>query len=117
MGGQPGDCVDSNTFTLPNHLTFAIDTPCNDSNGKMPVLDVEVGINEKECNRIDDEFYEKTTKNQKVILSGSALSAALKSTISNKECHRRMGIELAAEVRKLERNYDPVRRLWKKCDL
>ena len=83
-------------------LTFTIDTPCNYSNGKMPVLDVEVCINEKECNRIDYEFYEKPTKNQKVILSDSALSAASKRTILTQECLRRMRntkIELGAEVR------------------
>ena len=50
-------------------IKFTVDTPCNYSDNKMPVLDIKVSINKSLGNRIDYEFYEKPTKNPRVILA------------------------------------------------
>ena len=71
-------------------LTFTFDTPCNYSDKKMPALDIKVRVNVEEKNRIDYEFYEKPTKNCKVLLASSAINAASKRTILTQECLRRM---------------------------
>ena len=62
-------------------VKLTVDTPCNYKDGKLPVLDVKVDVNEEEDNRIDFEFYEKPTKNPRVILASSALSNSQKRTI------------------------------------
>ena len=83
-------------------LQFTIDTPCNHSNGKMPALDIQVRINKQENCRIDYEFFEKPTKNPRVILSDSALSTSSKRTILTQECLRRMRntkVELDLEIK------------------
>ena len=82
-------------------LKFTIDTPCNYSEGKMPALDIKVNVNEEQHNRIDYEFFEKPTKNPKLILSDSALSTSAKRTILTQECLRRMRntkVELGEKV-------------------
>ena len=71
-------------------MKFTIDTPCNYKNKKIPVLDLEVGINEKEKFRLDYEYYEKPTKHPKVILADSALSMSQKRIILTQECLRIM---------------------------
>ena len=55
-------------------IKLTVETPCNFPDGKLPVLDVTVNINEAEQERIDYEFFEKPTKHPKVILADSALS-------------------------------------------
>ena len=55
---------------------------------KLPVLDIKVNVNHEESNRIDFEFYEKPTRNPKVILANSALSYSKKRTILTQECLR-----------------------------
>ena len=83
-------------------MKFTIDTPCNYKNKKIPVLDLEVGINEKEKFRLDYEYYEKPTKHPKVILADSALSMSQKRTILTQECLRIMRntkVELGEKVR------------------
>ena len=62
-------------------IKLTVETPCNFKNGKLPVLDIKVKINENEMNRIDFEHYEKPTKNPRVILASSALSFNKKRTI------------------------------------
>ena len=59
-------------------IKLTVETPCNFEDGKLPVLDVKVNVNEKENNRIDFEFFEKPTKNSRVILVTSALSFSKK---------------------------------------
>ena len=54
-------------------IQFTVDLPGNYENGKFPVLDVQAGINKENQNKIEFEFFEKTTKNNKVILSDSAI--------------------------------------------
>ena len=49
-------------------IKLTVETPCNFEDGKLTVLDVKVNVNEKEANRIDFEFFEKETKNPRVIL-------------------------------------------------
>ena len=55
-------------------IKFTFDIPDNHENGKLPILDVQVKINKNEMNRLDFEFYEKPTKNNKVILEDAAIS-------------------------------------------
>jgi hypothetical protein len=66
-------------------IKLTVDTPCNYDDGKLPVLDVKVDVNEDEDNRIDFEFYEKPTKNPRVILASSALSHSQKRSILTQE--------------------------------
>ena len=83
-------------------IKLTVETPCNFANGKLPVLDVEVNINKEEENRIDFEFFEKPTKNSKVILADSALSLSKKRTILTQEVLRRLRntkLELRTNVR------------------
>ena len=71
-------------------IKLTVETPCNFKDGKMPVLDIKVRINENEMNRIDFEQYEKPTKNPRVILASSALSFKKKRTILTQEGLRRL---------------------------
>ena len=73
----------------------------------MPALDIKVSINEGENNRIDYEFFEKPTKNPRVILADSALNGVSKRTILTQECLRRIRntkVELGEEVRNVHLN-------------
>ena len=67
-------------------IKLTVETPCNFKDGKLPVLDIKVNIN----NRIDFEFYEKPTQNCRVILASSALSFTKKRTILTQEGLRRL---------------------------
>ena len=49
-----------------------------------------VSVNQAEENRIDYEFYEKPTKNPRVLLADSAINSASKRTILTQECIRRL---------------------------
>ena len=82
-------------------IKFTIDYPGNHKSGKMPVLDVKAAINKEKENKIEFEFYEKPTKNKKVILSDSAIPSKQKRTILTQECLRRLRntqVELGKEV-------------------
>ena len=82
-------------------IKLTVDTPCNYDDGKLPVLDVKVDVNEDKDNRIDFEFYEKPTKNPRVILASSALSHSQKRSILTQECLRRLRntkVELGPQV-------------------
>ena len=67
--------------TINPMIKLTVETPCNFEDGKLPVLDVKVDVNEGEQNRIDFEFFSKPTKNPRVILADSALSFSKKRTI------------------------------------
>ena len=85
-------------------IQLTVDTPCNYADGKIPVLDLKVNVNCTENNRVDFEFFEKPTKNPRVILANSALSFSAKRTILTQECLRRLRntkIELGPEVQKI----------------
>ena len=69
-------------------LKFTIDTPDEQKDNKIAVLDLKVQINEKENYRLDYEYFEKATKHPNVILSDSALSMNMKRTILTQECLR-----------------------------
>merc|ERR1712074_63204 len=71
-------------------IQFTVDLPGNYENGKFPVLDVQAGINKEKQNKIEFEFFEKPTKNKKVILSDSAIPSNQKRTILTQECLRRL---------------------------
>ena len=53
-------------------INFSVDTPSMNEDGMMPILDVKVKIGPK--NEVVHDFYEKPTKNQRVVLASSALS-------------------------------------------
>ena len=88
--------------SIDDMITFTFDTPSNYIEGKMPALDLKVSVNEEKGNRIDFEFYEKPTKNPKVILADSAINSSSKRTILTQECIRRLRntkVELGEECR------------------
>ena len=88
--------------SLDPTIKLTIDNPTNYEDGKMPVLDIKVNVNELENNRIDFQFFEKPTKNPKVLLAKSALNDKSKRTILTQECLRRIRNtkkELGEEVR------------------
>ena len=83
-------------------IKLTVDATKNYNDGKMPVLDITVNVNEKERNRIDFEFFEKKTKNPRVILANSAINLKSKRTILTQECLRRIRNtkrELGEEIR------------------
>ena len=45
--------------SIDTTIKLTVDAPKNYTDGKMPVLDITVNVNEKERNRIDFEFFEK----------------------------------------------------------
>ena len=84
-------------------IQLTVETPCNFDDGKLPVLDVKVDINVEANYRIDFEFFEKPTRNPKVILMDSALSFPQKRTILTQECLRRLrntNVDLGPEIQK-----------------
>ena len=56
-------------------ITFTFDIPCIYEDGKMPALENKVNVNEDMSNRIKYEFYEKPTKNPKVIWADSPINS------------------------------------------
>ena len=82
-------------------IKFTVDYPGNHKSGKMPVLDVQAGLNKEKDNKIEFEFYEKPTRNKRVILSDSAIPSKQKRTILTQECLRRLRntqLDLGKEV-------------------
>lgn len=82
-------------------IKLTTETPCNFEHGMLPILDVQAKINEEEANRIDFEFFEKPTKNSRVIMADSALNSSSKRTILTQECLRRLRntkVELGEKV-------------------
>ena len=78
-------------------IKFSYDVPSKHKNRKLAVLDVEVNVN-----RIDYEFFEKPTKNMRVILEDAALPTNQKRLILTQECLRRLRntkLELGEEIR------------------
>ena len=83
-------------------LKFTIDIPSSYEDGKLPVLDLTLSLNEEKGNRIDYEFYEKPTKHPKTLLADSAINSKSKRTILTQECLRRIRntkVELGENVR------------------
>ena len=72
------DVVQEIANSINPMIILTVDTPCNYEDGKLPVLDIKVDVNEDEVNRIDFEFFEKPTKNPSVILANSALFAYMR---------------------------------------
>ena len=71
-------------------IQLTVETPCNFENGMLPVLDIKARIYEIEMNRLDFEYYEKPTKNPRLVLASSALSWSKKRTILTQEGLRRL---------------------------
>ena len=69
-------------------ISFTFDTPERNEDQKLPILDLKVFLNDE--NYLVHEFYEKPSRNPRVILASSALSWTLKRTIHTQELLRRM---------------------------
>ena len=72
------DIIQEIANSIDPMIKLTVETPCNFEDGKLTVLDLKVNVNEAENNRIDFEFFEKSTKNPRVILANSALSFSKK---------------------------------------
>ena len=83
-------------------IKFTVDIPSHHEDKKIAVLDLKIKVNLTENHRIDYEFFEKPTKNPKILMADSAINAKSKRTILTQECLRRIRntkIELGEEVR------------------
>ena len=89
--------------TINPMIKFTIDTPCNYDDGAIPILDLKVKMNPEENNRIDYQFYEKPSRNEKVIMANAAMSTQSIRTILTQECMRRLrntNTDLGEEVQR-----------------
>ena len=101
------DIVQNLANSINPMIKLTVETPSNHPDGKLPVLDIKVRINLEEHNRLDFEFYEKPTKNPRVVLAESALSFRQKRTILTQEGLRRLRntkIELGPEIQRSHLN-------------
>ena len=88
-------------------IKFTVDIPSEHEDRKIAVLDLNVKLNKEKDNRIDYEFFQKPTKNPKILLAESAINSSTKRTILTQECLRRMRntkIELGENVRNIHLN-------------
>ena len=76
--------------SMDDMIKFTVDYPGNHKSGKIPILNIQTSINKKEQNKIEFKFYEKPTKNQRIIMSDSAIPSQQKRTILTQECLRRL---------------------------
>ena len=67
-------------------IKFTVDLPSDHEDGQLAVLDLKFRVNKVMKNRIDYEFYEKPTKNPKILLADSAINSNSKRTILTQEC-------------------------------
>ena len=84
---------------VDNMISFTYDVPSKHIDGKMPILDVKVNVDNEGI--LYHEFYEKSTKNDFVISAESAINWQSKRTILTQEALRRMrntSIKLGVEV-------------------
>ena len=85
--------------SIDGMIAFTYDVPGNHNDGYLSVLDVKVKLQEN--GRIIYQFYEKSTKNSRVILADSALNWKQKRTILTQEALRRLkntSLELGHDV-------------------
>lgn len=90
--------------SVDNMIKFSFDSPSMNENGRLAILDVEVNINKAENNRLDFQFYEKPTKNSKLMLYDAAIPSSQKRTILTQEGLRRLRntkAELGQNVQKM----------------
>ena len=73
---------------IDSMISLTYDVPSNHDTRKMPVLDLQVYLDEHD--RVIHEFYEKPTKNSLVILASSAINWQAKRTILTQEALRRV---------------------------
>ena len=88
-------------------IKLTVEVPSDHKDGKLRVLDIKLNVNREMGNRIDYEFYEKSTKHPKVLLADSAINSSSKRTILTQECLRRLRntkIELGEDVRNMYLN-------------
>ena len=87
--------------SIDDMIKFTVDYPSNHESRNMPILDLQVRVNVEKDNRLDFQFYEKPTRNNRVILSNAAISSKQKRTILTQECLRRLRntkIELGRQI-------------------
>ena len=85
--------------SIDGMISFTTDVPGNYKDEFLPVLDVKVKLHDN--GRLIYQFYEKSTKNSRVILADSALNWKQKRTILTQEALRRLkntSLELGHEV-------------------
>ena len=88
-------------------IKLTVELPSDQKDGKLRVLDIKLNVNREKENRIDYEFYEKSTKNPTVLLADSAINSRTKRTILTQECLRRLRntkIELGEDVQNMYLN-------------
>ena len=88
-------------------IKLTVEVPSDHKDGKLRVLDIKLNVNREMGNRIDYDFYEKSTKHPKVLLADSAINSSSKRTILTQECLRRLRntkIELGEDVRNMYLN-------------
>lgn len=74
--------------SLDKDIQLTQDTPSQNSNGKLPCLDLQLWLEDK--NQIQFEFYSKSMSNPLLILARSAVSPGVKRTTLFQEAIRRM---------------------------
>ena len=94
--------------SMDDMIKFTVDWPGNHESGKIPILEIQASINKDKQNKIEFEFYEKPTKNQRVIMSESAIPSQQKRTILTQECLRRLrntqvGLDKKVQVKHLNK--------------
>ena len=57
------DIVQTLANSINPMIKLTVETPSNYPEGKLPVLDITVKVNQEEQNRLDFEFYKKPNKN------------------------------------------------------
>ena len=83
-------------------IKLTIDVPSYHKDEKISVLDLKVEMKKQSRNLISYEFFEKPTKNPKILMADSAINSSSKRTILTQECLRRFRntkIELDESVR------------------
>ena len=88
--------------TIDPNIKLTIDSPSSHEDKLMPILDLKVGLNPEENYRIDYQFFEKPTKNEKVLMANAAMRAKSIRTILTQEClriFRNTSLELGEDIR------------------
>ena len=73
--------------SLEECIQVTYEIPEMSVNGKLPVLDLEIWV---ENNEVKHSFYKKPVSSEYTILSRSALSSSTKSNTTFMECYRRI---------------------------
>ena len=70
-------------------INFTVDVPSDNDDGKVPMLDVKVWI-DNDDNQVNYIFYQKPMKNRRVTMKSSAMPYRQKITVLSQEVFRRL---------------------------